>query len=190
MAEGVTGSAVDSMSRSVEDLPNEIWLDIPGYNGRYMVSNYSRIKSIIHKHEVIIKKIFESGRYIVSIYPKCRSSLKKELCGRIVAKSFHREPEENEVLKYVDGNYLNDRPDNVEWITKKESVNIAIKKGLYPKGQNRHENNRMAILSKEEVIEIRRLKKDGKSNISLKDQFGVSLECIKKIVYNKTWKNI
>ena len=30
----------------LDDLPNEEWLDINGYNGLYQISNYSRIKSL------------------------------------------------------------------------------------------------------------------------------------------------
>ena len=31
---------------SIDDLPNEIWKDIPGYKGLYQVSNLGRVKSL------------------------------------------------------------------------------------------------------------------------------------------------
>ena len=32
----------------IKDLPNEEWLPIDGYNGKYLVSNMGRIKSLKH----------------------------------------------------------------------------------------------------------------------------------------------
>ena len=39
---------------SIDDLPNEIWKDIPEYKGFYQVSNFGRVKSL--------KRFFKAGR--------------------------------------------------------------------------------------------------------------------------------
>lgn len=39
---------------SIDDLPNEIWKDIPEYKGFYQVSNLGRVKSL--------KRFFKTGR--------------------------------------------------------------------------------------------------------------------------------
>ncbi|WP_288373970.1 NUMOD4 domain-containing protein [uncultured Chryseobacterium sp.] len=192
MAEGVTGSAVKakySMSRIKEDLPGEEWKEIKNYPDRYMVSNYGRIKSVIKKTHIILKKSFLNNRFHVVLTDK-RGRQKIELCGRLLASEFLRYPEENEVIKYKNGNKKLDVLDNIEWTTKRESIIAAVNKGCYPLGLNKNENNAMAILSKKDVQDIRRKRAQGVKCIDLKNNYNVSLGCIQKIVSNKTWRDI
>lgn len=39
---------------SLDDLPNEEWRDVAGYEGRYIVSNLGRIKALSH----FVKEVF------------------------------------------------------------------------------------------------------------------------------------
>lgn len=192
MAEGVTGSAVKakySMSRIKEDLPGELWKELKNYPDRYMVSNYGRVKSIIKKTHVILKKSFLNERFHVVLTDK-RGRQKIELCGRLIASEFIRYPEDNEVIRYKNGDKKLDILSNVEWTTKRESIIAAVNRGCYPKFLNKNENNSMAILSKEDVLNIRRMRKEGYKCTDLKNKYNVSIGCIRKIVNNKTWKDI
>ncbi|GEJ46026.1 NUMOD4 domain-containing protein [Chryseobacterium sp. ON_d1] len=192
MAEGVTGSTLKgyySMSRCKEDLPGEEWKELKNYPDRYMVSNYGRVKSIIKKSPVILKKAYLNNRFHVVLTDK-RGRQKIELCGRLLASEFIRPPEENEVIKYKNGDKKLDLLSNIEWTTKKESAIAAVSRGCYPKSLNKNENNAMAILSKEDVQNIRRMRAEGAKCIDLKNSYNVSIGCIQKIVSNKTWKDI
>lgn len=192
MAGGVTGSAVKakySMSRSKDDLPGEEWRELKNYPDRYMVSNYGRVKSTIKKTPVILKKSFLNNRFHVVLTDK-RGRQKIELCGRLIASEFLRHPEENEVIKYKNGDKKLDVLDNIEWTSKRESIIAAVNRGCYPKSLNKNENNAMAILSKEDVKNIRRMRAEGVKCIDLKNNYNVSIGCIQKIVNNKTWKDI
>ena len=53
----------------------EIWKDIPGYEGLYQVSNFGRVKSFKNKTEKILKlSICSHGYYVITIrtYKKIR----------------------------------------------------------------------------------------------------------------------
>ncbi|MGH1520548.1 NUMOD4 domain-containing protein [Chryseobacterium sp. JK1] len=189
MAEGARAEISDTLSRSLKDLPNEEWKDIPGYAGRYEVSNYSRIKSNVKKIPIILKKVFENGRFKVVLVSK-RGVQKKEFCGRLTAIAFIREPEENEVLLYENNNRLLDISDNLKWISKKESIASARSNGSYSNTFNKGINNGMAVLTKDEVLKIREMRRSGKTCREIKDAFNVSIRSIEKVVYKETWKNI
>ena len=42
----VTTTVTNMGSENNQDLPNEIWKDVPNYEGEYQVSNLGRIKSL------------------------------------------------------------------------------------------------------------------------------------------------
>lgn len=174
---------------SIEDLQGEIWEDIPGFEGRYMISNYSRVKSILCRNHKIIKKTLSNGRMKVFIYNKYGIGKNIE-CGRIAASIFIRTPEENEVLKRIDGNYLNDRVSNLKWVTKKESAQEAFISGRFPKDHGKASRNGMAILTPADVKEIRRKNKAGQTLTKISKEHNTSIMNIHSIVHYKTWKNI
>ncbi|WP_347219300.1 NUMOD4 domain-containing protein [Chryseobacterium sp.] len=175
------------LSTNIENLPGEIWKDISGYNERYLVSNYGRIKSVVKKKPIILKKKFNKGRFEVVLSLK-KGMQKKEVCGRLVASAFIREPLINEVLAFGTGGALNDSVGNLKWITKKESTQNAIKRGSRLRGMNKGEKNGMAELAKEDVLKIRELKQSGSTYKQLSGMYGVSVPCIQKVVQNRSWR--
>jgi len=132
----------DTLSRELTDLPGEIWEDIPKYEERYQISNYSRVKSIIHRKHFIIKKTISNGRFKVTLFDK-RGRRKHFQAGRLSATVFLRPPEENEVLRYLDNNTLFDASFNLAWGSKKESSQLAFKLGRFPPNHGRGQRNGM-----------------------------------------------
>lgn len=179
----------DTLSTSLEDLPGEIWEDIPGYNERYKVSNYGRVKSYINRNPIIIKKSLSLGKYKVLLSPQ-KGRLKNEILGRLVASAFIRLPEENEVVRYKDRNVFLDTVDNLEWISRKESARRAVTSGRFHKEHGRALRNGMSILSPISVKDIRSKKASGKTLKQLSDEYKVSINCIQSVVQNRTWKTI
>ncbi|CEJ71272.1 NUMOD4 motif protein [Chryseobacterium oranimense G311] len=168
----------------LDDLPGEIWEEVPEYNGLYLVSNFGRVKSFLRRRSIIMKKVLIDGKYSVQMKGR-RGHFKNVNIGRTVATLFIREPEENEVIKYKDGNRLNDAAHNLEWISRKESAGEAMKRGDFSlKGAR----NGMARLNEEQVRQIRSLKASGKTYMSIANQYDVSISCIQSIVMNKCWK--
>ncbi|MFP7656095.1 NUMOD4 domain-containing protein [Chryseobacterium proteolyticum] len=179
----------ETLSTNIEDLPGEIWEDIPGTNERYQISNYSRVKSLIKGRPIIVKKSLSNGRFKVIIYPK-KGKIKNHECGRLVLEVFLRAPEENEVIFRRDGNVLNDMVSNLRWTSKKDSAKAAVERGRFPVNHGRGERNGMNLLSPRDVIEIRRLKAEGKTYKQLCDTFKISKGCIQNMIQNRTWKTI
>ena len=109
----------------------EIWKDIPNYEGLYQVSNLGRVKSNHngrgHKPK-ILTNIPRNG--YVSVLLCKNKSQKNVFVHRLVAECFVPNPENKPCVNHIDGNKSNPRSSNLEWCTQKENIAHAINTGL------------------------------------------------------------
>lgn len=169
-----------------EGVTDEEWIDIPEYSGNYQVSNLGRVKSLFKGREQILKKTISDGKFKVQLYLK-PGKFKNELVGRLVCRLFKGEPNENDVLVYRDGNKLNDKPDNLFWISRSESARTAKNKHRY---SSPGASNGMAKLTPDKVNQIKELKTAGKSTYLIAQNFGISTRQVNRIVSGRTWKTV
>lgn len=104
---------------------NEIWRDIPEYEGLYQVSNLGRIR----RGERIKKPHVDHGGYL-TVWLSKHSKMKCLKVHRIVALSFIPNPENKRTVNHIDGDKQNNRIDNLEWATHSENISHAVKTGL------------------------------------------------------------
>lgn len=124
-------------NKNLEDLPGELWIDVPGFDGLYQVSSLGRVKSIPrwvnHKSgkQILTKeKILSQSKYrhfnshtndeTIAL----RASLSKEnksyyfQVRRLVYEAFTGELDPEMVVVHIDGDGLNNRVENLQMITK------------------------------------------------------------------------
>jgi hypothetical protein len=127
---------------------NEVWKDIPGYEGLYQVSNLGRVKSLERFKDNngglvrVPEKIMTGGKrhgYILMFLSK-EGSRKTFAAHRLVAQVFIPNPENKPSVNHINGNKQDNRVCNLEWNTYKENTNHAIKTGLWD-----HKNNKTSI---------------------------------------------
>ena len=104
---------------------------------------------------------------------------------RLVLENF--DPVKNVELLQVnhkDGNKLNNRLENLEWVTCKENIQHAINNNL------RAKINGSAKLVPAQVIEIYKRANNGESNVKLAKEFNMHPDQIGRIKNKKVWKDI
>lgn len=93
--------------------PGERWAEIPGYDGRYVVSDQGRVYSV-DSGAMLRKQLTKSGRKVVNLSKRgtaiCRST------RRLVANAFVDNAGGSTSLISIDGDQQNDRADNLKWV--------------------------------------------------------------------------
>ena len=106
----------------------EVWKPIEGYEGRYEVSNLGRVKSlsrtVINTGRVLKEKynclhLKRGGYYSVLL---SNDGVKKTiLLHQLVAKAFIENKGNHRAVNHIDGDKLNNRVDNLEWVSSREN---------------------------------------------------------------------
>lgn len=102
----------------------EIFKDIPGYVGKYQVSNLGRVKSLKRNKETILTPgISTQGYYIVSLY--VNKTKKTRSIHQLVAETFlnHKPCGMELVVNHIDFNRQNNSIENIEILTARQNVN-------------------------------------------------------------------
>ena len=104
---------------------DEMWADIPGYEGKYLVSTYGRVISL--KRNGIARDILvvpHWGRYFrVSLRNKERI---RYSLHRLVAMTFIPNPNNLPQVDHIDGNRYNNHVSNLRWVTAMENSHNPI----------------------------------------------------------------
>lgn len=138
----------------------EKWLDIPGFEKLYQASNFGNIRTCegkttsnarypkrVWKQRVLKQKYYTNRRG----RKDARVSLWKDgkeytfLVARLVALTWCDGYSEGMTVNHIDGNPMNNRSVNLEWVSLKENIQKGFSDGLYLKNQS------AVILSSDEM---------------------------------------
>lgn len=168
----------------------EIWKDVNGYEGRYMISNTGKLLSINgrFKGKKLMKPCIgkKEGYYITALRNKTKT--KKDVrIHALVADHFLIRPEGNRiVVNHIDGNKLNNNVENLEFCEASENVRHAVETGLFNiKGEN-HPNRKL----NNEIVYYIKFVNHGATDKELANTFNVSREQVRDVRLNKNWKHI
>lgn len=137
---------------TIQELQNEEWRDVVGYEKYYSVSSLGRVRSDVPRNK------WEAGRILKPQVDKCsylRVKLYKENSNetlrvhKLVCDAFLGERPESMEVNHIRQPKSNNRISNLEYVTHKKNMEHAVENGLInpPRGENhhwnRHPENRM-----------------------------------------------
>jgi hypothetical protein len=147
----------------------EVWLDIPDYEGIYQASNlgrirtapnkttYTELRGVRHWKTRILKyrgQNYKTG-FRVSLWKDGKQ--KDWLVARLVAITFLGMPTENKnTVNHIDGNRFNNKIENLEWLSLADNIRHAFDSGLmpYPKIRLYNANTDKTFRSKTSACEF------------------------------------
>ena len=128
-------------------LPKRVWKDIPGYEGKYQVSNIGQVRSLNYRGNTGKTKILkqDTGRDGYKRVVLCKDGkYKKYLVHRLVAMAFIPNPHNYPIINQKDENKTNNQYKNLEWCTIQYNNNYGThneKISKTMKGKNTGKNN-------------------------------------------------
>jgi len=106
----------------------ENWKPIPGYEGRYEVSDIGRVLSN-RTNRFLKPNIMNHGYACVHLYSGGRQSRVVKTIHQLVALAFIPNPHNCREVNHKNFLKRDNRVDNLEWVTRKENVAHAIAAG-------------------------------------------------------------
>lgn len=163
----------------------EVWKDVIDFENEYEVSNLGNVrrkvqnlKAGISPHGYKTLSLSKNGKIIT------------KLVHRLVAEAFIENPEFKEIVNHKDCNKINNRLENLEWVTHNENMQHSVDNNRQRNQSG--ENNNMNKLSEKDVLFIRELLNEGLSAYEIHKDYFPTLhqQTIYAIKQRRIWNHI
>ncbi len=158
----------------------EHWKPIPGFEGLYEVSDRGRVRSI-RRERLLVLTPDKEGYLCVTFSVRGRHWCKK--VHRLVLETFGGPCPQGQQCRHLDGDRLNNAPDNLKWGTSKEDAADRLRHGVHPLGE-RVGNAKLSDAKVRMILESKAPAKE------LAKMFGVAYTLIDKVRRREIWRHV
>lgn len=107
---------------------SEVWKDIKGFEGKYQVSNFGRVKSLNYARRGYSKILKPNTNHSYPFVNLSKNDIGRSYnIHRLVAEAFIDNPQNLPMVNHKDENRLNNHVDNLEWCTSSYNVNYGAR---------------------------------------------------------------
>ncbi len=170
------------------DIMEEIWKDVVGYEGFYLVSNLGNVRRV---ESVTNRKHGRNSKGYSQVCLSVHGKQKNFLIHRLVASAFVWKPQDKTEVNHINGVKNDNRAENLEWVTSRENHLHAVKMGLSDFSHMTGVNSICGKLTPEDVINIRKLRAVDKLKLrTIAEKYGVCKRSVQDIISFRNWKYI
>lgn len=176
-------------------METEVWKKIylDDHESNYEVSNLGIVRNSSSNKVLSLTSVTTNGYVHVSLHR--HGIIYPFLLHILVASYFvpNDDPNKKNQVDHKDGNKLNNRADNLEWVTPKENKRRAIELGLCnPRHMNQKKGSESGVskYTEKQATDVCKLLAKNLSNKEISVQLGLPTEFIRSIKRGKAWKHI
>lgn len=161
----------------------EVWLPVLGYEAVYEASNFGKIRRVGRGE--LAPVIGRGGYSYVSL--SLRGETKNYKVSVLVLSAFcGRKPFEEAVCAHNDGNSGNDYLTNLRWAYPADNSRDMVRHNTRCRGVDVYG----AVLTENQVRDIRSRIAGGERNRPIAESYGVSISTIHLIRHHRIWKHV
>lgn len=168
----------------------EKWRKLPGYGGRYEVSDQGKVRCLNfgarEGRAVTISQWQDPDGYLRAKVTPLGENRAPRPVHSLVLESFVGPCPEGLVCRHLNGDRRDNRLENLSWGTVQENTDDRQTHGTSARG----ERQGSARLTREAVLRLRALARRGTSWADLAKRFGVSDEAARKAALGLTWAHV
>lgn len=167
------------------------WRDIPGWEGTYQVSNEGAVMRLAGspycRTNRTLRNIKSSTGYFYVNFTNSSEHRHKHI-HRLVALAFlEPQPTPEHEINHINGNKADNRPENLEWVTRSQNIKHAFDTGLHPINEGINASN--AKLTQEDLDRIVAMTEEGAKPKEIAAQLGIKYGSIICFLYGRTHVN-
>lgn len=169
-------------------MERELWTDVDGFNGRYMVSNMGRVRNM--RTNYVLQGTLQmkcGGYYYVSLYNPPRHKTQK--VAPLVAHHFIGPKPPGMEVNHINNIRTDDRASNLEYLTHLDNIKHAQQYGFLSDqcGEHNHKHK----YTTEIVVQILRMYyNEKKKPMDISKEIKIPVTTIRGIVYRQKWKHL
>lgn len=174
-------------------LRTEVWKNIEGYEGRYQVSDFGRVKSfVVSSHGRIRKGVPAQGYPQVQLKGNGDGTQETKKIHRLVGTAFIPNPDNLPEINHLFGDRGDCRAWMIEWSTASDNMKHAYRKLGKRSNLNKvGEQCYNAKYKNEDILKMREMFSSGKyTQKQIADIYGERSGIINRIITRKRWKHI
>lgn len=141
----------------MDNIEEEIWKDVVGFENYYEVSNYGRVKRkkgftyykdgrIAEFSETILKPGKNRKGYYI-IYLSVNSKKYTKSIHRLVALAFIDNPNNLPQVNHINCNKLDNKVENLEWMSNLENLRHAFKNNIFKERDLKNSNTGLKVIN-------------------------------------------
>jgi len=171
--------------------------DVKGYEGFYSVTICGKV--FTHRRNKFMKPGTGGGGRYKMVTLTRNGIVKGFLVHRLVAIAYLHNPDNKPEVNHMDGDRENNSLSNLEWVTRKENVDHAIRTGLmnpcppestfFKKGFDPR-RRLVSKLSEDDVLKIRKRSRDGENYRQISKDYPIDEANIRKCCKYQSYSNI